>query len=240
MRRTCAGRAAFGHGGSSTWVTGIDAARRVGWVAVVLADGAFAGTATAPDLAALVAEVEPVAVIGVDIPIGSVAGGRACDRLARTALGPRGRSVFPAPPAEVLDAADQVEANRRLAAAGLPRVSAQAWALVAKMRQATALAAVDERVHEVHPELAFATMTGAPMAHPKRTWAGQAERRAALRGAGVALPDDLGPAGLAAPDDVLDAAAVAWTAQRIAAGVAAPLPDPPEPGIDHPAVAIWA
>jgi predicted RNase H-like nuclease len=38
---------------------------------------------------------------------------------------------------------------------------------------------------------------------------------------------------------VLDAAAAAWTARRVAAGEAASIPDPPEI-IDGRAVAIWA
>jgi predicted RNase H-like nuclease len=40
-------------------------------------------------------------------------------------------------------------------------------------------------------------------------------------------PEDLGPAGAVPVDDVLDAAAVAWTAARVAAGTARSLSDPP-------------
>jgi predicted RNase H-like nuclease len=39
-------------------------------------------------------------------------------------------------------------------------------------------------------------------------------------------------------DDVLDAAAVAWTANRIAVGIASTLPDPPEQ-VGGRRVAIW-
>jgi predicted RNase H-like nuclease len=42
-----------------------------------------------------------------------------------------------------------------------------------------------------------------------------------------------------AADDVIDAAACAWTASRIAAGTAVPLPDPPEDFPGHGSVAIW-
>ena len=49
-------------------------------------------------------------------------------------------------------------------------------------------------------------------------------RRAALAGAGIVLPDDLGAGGNVPPDDVLDAAGAAWSAGRIASGSAESLP----------------
>ena len=53
-------------------------------------------------------------------------------------------------------------------------------------------------------------------------------RRAALAEQGILVPEGIRPGGrLAAADDVLDAAAVAWTARRIAAGTARSFPDPP-------------
>ncbi|ADP82737.1 DUF429 domain-containing protein [Pseudofrankia inefficax] len=64
-----------------------------------------------------------------------------------------------------------------------------------------------------------------PLTHAKTTWAGAARRRALLRSAGILLPDDLGPAGVVPPVDVLDAAAVAWSAHRIATGQGRCLPD---------------
>jgi predicted RNase H-like nuclease len=76
-----------------------------------------------------------------------------------------------------------------------------------------------DTVLEVHPELAFAALAGAPMPHPKRSAAGRAERIAALRPA-VAGIDRLAAQRLAgsAVDDVLDACALAWSARRLAAG----------------------
>jgi predicted RNase H-like nuclease len=81
----------------------------------------------------------------------------------------------------------------------------------------------------VHPEVSFRALGGRPLPASKRTWAGQAARRGLLEGAGIRLPDQLGRAGVAAPDDVLDAAAAAWSAHRIADGRAASLPHPPQP-----------
>ena len=93
---------------------------------------------------------------------------------------------------------------------------------------------------EAHPELSFAALAGAPLASRKSTWAGAAERRSLLERAGIVLPGDLGRAGAqAAVDDVLDAAAVAWTARRVAAGSARSLPDPPERFSDGIPCAIW-
>jgi len=77
------------------------------------------------------------------------------------------------------------------------------------------------------------------MQYPKKSWNGQMERRRLLADAGIVLPDGLtGRAGEVPVDDVLDAAAMAWTARRVADGVAIPLPSPPE-RIAGRDVAIW-
>ena len=90
-------------------------------------------------------------------------------------------------------------------------------------------------LYEVHPEVSFHALAGAELPYAKHSWAGHALRRSLLSAAGIDLPDDLGEAGRAGPDDVLDAAAVAWTAHRIARGIAGSLPDPPQ----HGHIAIW-
>ncbi|MGA8247064.1 MAG: DUF429 domain-containing protein, partial [Nocardioides sp.] len=61
----------------------------------------------------------------------------------------------------------------------------------------------------------------------KRTVAGQSSRAAALRTVGIEPPPYVRGQGYAA-DDLLDACAAAWTAARVASGVAESLPDPPE------------
>jgi predicted RNase H-like nuclease len=60
-----------------------------------------------------------------------------------------------------------------------------------------------------------------------------------LARAGISLPDDLAAAGTVPADDILDAAAVAWTAARIARGQAASFPDPPQPDDARHPIAIW-
>ncbi len=54
------------------------------------------------------------------------------------------------------------------------------------------------------------------------------------------LPEGLGAAVEKVPaDDVLDAAAVAWSAGRIAHGQAVCVPDPPQTGDRGQPIAIW-
>ena len=103
------------------------------------------------------------------------------------------------------------------------------------------------RAAEVHPELSFAVMAAVlhanvgpdrigeptssageptpsrPMTHPKRFQAGIAERLALLGSCFAGITESAVLSPLAGPphpalDDLLDAAAAAWTARRIAAG----------------------
>jgi predicted RNase H-like nuclease len=97
------------------------------------------------------------------------------------------------------------------------------------------------RVVEVHPEVSFAYLAGAPLTVRKSTWAGAERRRALLADAGIPLCGDLGLAGYAVGvDDVLDAGAAAWSALRVAEGKALSFPDPPETFADGRPAAIWA
>jgi len=126
----------------------------------------------------------------------------------------------------------------RLAGEGISR---QAFALQRKILQVDRwVRQTRHRVVEVHPEASFAQLAGAPLEARKSTWAGTALRRQLLAGAGIVLPEDLGPAGeKAAVDDVLDAAVAAWTALRVTRDQARPHPDPPELFSDGLASAIW-
>jgi len=225
-------------------VLGVDACR-AGWVGVVLGDGpvrAHVG-ATVAEVLARAEATGPVAVVAVDIPIGLPdAAVRRADRETATALGPRRSSVFVTPTRTALNAADYragLAANRGL---GMGGFSVQAFALRPKVLEVDAwVRACGRRVVEVHPELSFARMAGAPLCESKHTWAGVHRRTDLLRAHGVAFPDDLGAAGrTAAVDDVLDAGAAAWSARRVAEGTARCLPDPPEVFSDGLPAAIWA
>jgi predicted RNase H-like nuclease len=178
----------------------------------------------------------PLAVIAVDIPIGLPdTGRRQADILARKAVGPLWPSVFMTPVRPAMEAPDYATAadlSRRLAGEGISR---QAFALQAKILQVDRwVRETPHRVVEVHPEASFAELAGAALQSRKSRWAGTVLRRRLLAGAGISLPDDLGPAAeKAAVDDVLDAAAAAWTAVRVLRGQA--LSTPPEsPSISGP------
>jgi predicted RNase H-like nuclease len=82
----------------------------------------------------------------------------------------------------------------------------------------------------VHPELAFGAIAGQPLAHSKHTPAGRELRRELLARAGIVLPGITlpGPPGPAPATDMMDAAAAAWSAARIAAGQEVVLPDHPQ------------
>ncbi len=228
-----------------TDVLGVDACRD-GWAGILLrADQSVVGlhAETIDALVATACEWGYVAAVGIDIPIGLPdRGRRRADVLARSLLGPRRSSVFVTPVrtslyAESYDLA--VEENRRLAGEGLSR---QAFALRPRILEVEAwLGSAPAPVIEVHPEVSFCALTGAVVAAPKRTWAGFVARSEALAQAGIELPDDLGElAWHAGVDDVLDATVAAWTAGRHAAGVAVPLPDPPEVLADGSLAAIWS
>jgi predicted RNase H-like nuclease len=221
-------------------VLGIDACR-AGWVGVELRDGAFSAAYLSVGLASLIAG-GAWAAVGVDMPLGLTADGwREADRAAARLIGARRSSVFRVPPRPVWAEADYAAANRRcrdLTGGGL---SVQAWGLRAKVLEADALWADGRALHEVHPEASFAAMNKTPLRYAKTTWAGQSLRRRLLADAGIVIPDEPGDAGRAGPDDVLDAAAVAWTAQRIAAGSATRVPDPADaqPCDAGRDIAIW-
>lgn len=197
------------------------------WIVVVLGDGRFERAFLAADLAEVVGELPDVAAIGVDIPIGlpDAGGERLADGQARRYVGPRWQSVFVTPSLAALQAPSLAAANRVACAEGSPGVSAQTYALRTHILRAAPVAAGDQRVHEVHPEVSFvAAGTGRLLPWPKASWSGLMLRRRILAEAGVVLPDELGGAGGAGAADVLDAAVVAWSADRIARGVAEPLP----------------
>jgi predicted RNase H-like nuclease len=212
-------------------VIGVDACRR-GWVAVSLEvsrlphraprlvavrmDGSLAGV--------LDQERDCAQVVGIDMPLGLLESGL---------LGPRRSSVFAIPPRAVWAQLSYPAANqlcRELTGQGF---SVQAWGLRAKLLEANQYReACQHPIYEVHPELAFGAMAGAPLGDSKHTAAGRELRRELLARAGVVLPASssghVPGTWTASVTDTLDAAAVAWSAGRIAAGQAVILPDRPQ------------
>lgn len=225
-------------------VLGVDGCR-AGWVGALLEPGApRPRIVVAPTIARLVETVREnaaVRVVGIDIPIGRPDDTtRAADALARRALPGKASSVFTTLTRAAYAAPDRAAAdavNRGLSGQG---VGAQAFALRAKILEVDAWVRARPTVEvlEVHPEVSFAAMAGAPVAAGKKTDAGRTARLAALAAAGIGRPSVLDGRGYAA-DDVLDACAVAWTAARRVAGRSHRLPDPPEVFSDGIPAAIW-
>jgi predicted RNase H-like nuclease len=212
--------------------TGVDGCAR-GWVAVTLVPGS-AQVAVAATLDGL-----PLAgVTGIDMPLGLVAAGwRDADLLARRALGRRGVTVFAIPPRTVWACQSYAEASRACRDLTGKGFSIQAWGLRRKIAEADEFRRrARVPLYEVHPELAFAALAGGgPLTDSKHTRAGLAARRDLLAKAGITLPPKV--AG-AAEDDLLDAAAVAWSARRIAAGRAVVLTSPAQRADDGTEIAI--
>ncbi|AKJ09541.1 hypothetical protein ABB07_05765 [Streptomyces incarnatus] len=211
-------------------VLGIDACGRQGWVGIRLTDGAYAGSLVGGSLDTLVERAGDVAAIAVDMPLGLVEKGwRAADLAARALLGMRRSSVFLIAPRPAWQEPDYARAAQRCQELAGSRLSRQAWALAPKLLEARACWLADERIHEAHPELSFHALAGGvPLTYAKKTWRGQNLRRALLAEAGVGLPDELGEADRTPTDDVLDATAAAWSAHRIALGIAEQVPTVPE------------
>lgn len=219
---------------------GVDGDKR-GWVGVVLVDGHFASAHLATSLQELTAVIPTPAAIAIDMPIGWCQGLRAADTLLRSRLPGKSSSVFNSPPAAVRDAISHADANSRAIAATGKGISRQSWALIPKIEEATAFSLNSGLlVVEAHPELSFASMAeGAKVLASKSTWSGHRERLHRLQRVGISLPDRLGSADAAGAADVLDAAAVAWTANRVAEGTAFSLSGPLDMDADGIQVAVW-
>lgn len=225
-------------------VIGVDGCK-AGWVAIALGDnGRFAGAATAASLGKIFAMFPGFSAAGVDMPLCLLhQKQRPADHEARAMLGAtRGRSVFPAPPAFVIEDewinASLAEVNaesRKRHGMGVP---AQSLALRPKIREVNDALAAGHPVIEVHPELSFAAMEGNdPIILPKKTFGGITRRLARLENVGIrlAIPEDSAVNALPT-DDVLDAAAAAWSAWRFVNGKAGRVPS--GPSADSAAV-IW-
>lgn len=195
--------------------------------------------------------------IGIDMPVHpSDDEVRPCDIEVRRHLGGRKQSsVFITPVWPALRASTHEEAVERSRAATGKGVSKQAWALRPKILEVDAWApAAPCPIYEVHPEVSFSLMTGSPILDKKSTPAGLTARQAALQAQGITIPTDIGitPAAgpdrkrpdrvrrQAKPDDILDAAACAWSASRIATGTTVSFPDPPVTLLHGQLQAIWA
>ncbi|MFA6964743.1 serine/threonine dehydratase [Bosea sp. (in: a-proteobacteria)] len=238
------------------WIAGVDGCK-AGWVAAILD---LAGQAppilrVVPRLAELLVDMPSLTLIAIDMPIGLPdridGSGRGPEQLVRPLLGQRQSSVFSIPARPAVEALDYREACRLALATSQPprKVSKQGFHLFPRIREIDQMLRADpalrDGVFEVHPELAFATMHGEPLTHPKKIRgtinpAGMAERQALLLAQGI--PSDImqaRPPKGAAADDALDALAALVVARHILAGRGRPFPDPPERDSHGLPIAIW-
>ena len=204
-----------------------------GWVAALLEapggcegpSGASLRWAATDSLEPLLKEAAGEADLAlIDVPIGLTEGpGRPCDAAARRLLGPKASSVFTPPMRAMLDMPDWATANaygkaRRVGGG----VSRQSWNILPKVREADAAMtpALQARVREGHPEVAFARLAGGPVRSPKSRTAGRAERLSILDTHGLDARPMIaalarGGAAPARPDDVLDACVLALAARQV-------------------------
>jgi threonine dehydratase len=235
------------------WLAGVDGCPG-GWVAVFCRLGRHkeATVEVVRHFVDIVADRRAPMVIAVDMPIGlpdrSTAGGREAERCVRLHLGPRRASVFSIPSrAAVLAHGEGYETVCTIARQTSEppwAPSKQAFHIFPRIMEIDRALRDDPemiaRVHEVHPELAFALMNEAPLNEPKKRRGclhtpGLAARRALLLKEGFTadfldapLPRGEDSRLRAARDDFYDACATLWSAARIHAGSAALFPPVPD------------
>lgn len=197
------------------------------WLAVAFDEDGYDETRVFDEIGDLWYQYEDTAErILIDIPIGLTedgSDGRACDKVARDAVGSRGVSVFTPPVREATRKRRYPAAKRvheRKTGAGL---SKQAFAL------SDSIAAVDDLLRNVpearmtfresHPEVCFRALAGDELSFSKKKAAGYAERMRALVGFDADAPPvvqtvaDATAGADMAVDDVLDAVVLAYTAR---------------------------
>jgi predicted RNase H-like nuclease len=218
-----------------------------GWAVVVVDGAGFLDSFTASTIeeadTALAARAD-VGALCVDIPIGIPdAGSRQADTLARSFIKPRGSSVFPTPVRAALLAGTYAEAREASVAASGKSLSAQAYAMRERILDVDGYVGESSvTIYEGHPEVSFRAMATDGLAESKKSYGGLALRYQLLKDEGIVVPYGIEKSLKgASTDDVLDAAAMAWTARRIARGEADRFPSAAQAerssdGIDS---AIW-
>lgn len=226
-------------------VLGLDGCKG-GWLAIAVDDSGYVDAFVAPT----VADAERVGVqrwgidaMVIDTPIGIPdAGPRLADVEARRFIKPRSSSVFPTPVRAALEAPDYSAARIASLAASGKSLSKQAWAISDKIREVDAwVRGAQVNAREGHPEVSSRAMAGEPIEHYKKTLSGAMLRWQLLAGEGIELPGSMDGKAFRGVDldDIHDAAAMAWTALRVARGEAVSLPSEPEVFSDGWESAIW-
>ena len=169
----------------------------------------------------------------IDIPIGlkNTRKSRLCDLHARKFLGLRKSSIFIPPCKDALLKDSYEEANETNKFKTGKGLSKQAWFLSKKIKEAERQIKSGTQLKEGHPECSFTTLMGSSPRASKKTLKGLFERINALTKLGFNLCDlayQLSTPVDAAADDLLDAAALCWSASRLATGQGKTIPEIPE------------
>ncbi|WP_417687674.1 DUF429 domain-containing protein [Roseibium sp.] len=242
--------------GCAKRVAGVDGCR-AGWVVVSKPIGSPQSTAVSvfSRFADILAHTPRFDIIAVDMPIGLPdrigRDGRGAEKAARKHLGQRQSSVFAVPSRAAVYEEDYRESCRVAQETSDPprKVSKQCYYLFPKIREIDALMTPDleDRVYEVHPELAFWRLNGeAHMSLPKKVKSrangpGLDQRGDLLTACGLdaAFLNQSLPRG-AGRDDFLDAAANCLIAERILQGKAEAFPQDYTRDGKGLRMAIWA
>ncbi len=238
------------------WVAGVDGCR-AGWIAVLrnLSDPKDLKLQLFEQFADLLSVRPELKTIAVDMPIGLPdhlgPHGRGAEKAARKRLGLRQSSVFSVPSrAAVYEEDYRASCETSLKTSSPPRkVSKQCFYLFPKIREIDSLMtpALEGRIYEVHPELAFWRLNGkAEIKLPKKVKSranpsGLDLRRDLLVSKGVPQDflDQKPPSGCGR-DDLLDAAANSLIAGGIFNRQAKPFPENYQRDGKGLRMAIWA
>jgi threonine dehydratase len=225
-------------------IAGVDGCKRGRWVAVTASAEGF-GTAEVKSFessAELISKLAPHSLIAIDVPIGlperAIGGGREADWVARAFLGSRRISVFPVPSRRAVYAHalgyQQLCAIARETSEPPKAASKQLFGILPHIREVDEILRQNPplrgRVFEVHPEVSFQVMNNGEPLPPKKVKGhinppGMERRKELLVTEGFS-PSFVGqkPPRGAALDDLYDACACAWSARRIACGMARVFP----------------
>ncbi|MET1415936.1 DUF429 domain-containing protein [Roseibium sp. HPY-6] len=238
------------------WLAGVDGCK-AGWVAVLRNrnDPDNPVLKVFPSFRELLAADPVLSIIAVDMPIGLPdfisAEGRGPEKAARKHLGERQSSVFTVPSRGAVYETDYREACATALKTSSPpkKVSKQCFFLFPKIREIDELMTpeLEERIFEVHPELAFWRLNGGrEMSLPKKVKSrpnpdGLDQRRDLLVSKGLpqTFLDQRPPKGCGR-DDLLDAAANSLIAERCLLGQADPFPASYRRDERGLRMAIWA
>ncbi|WP_417691944.1 DUF429 domain-containing protein [Roseibium sp.] len=230
----------FGASQAAPLVAGVDGCKG-GWVAVYFPNRrpGDARLLKVPHFADLLDTATDLQVLAVDMPMGlpELIGpsGRGPEQAVRKLLGPRQSSVFSVPSRAAVFCEDYREACDVAQQTSQPprKVSKQCFYLFPKMREVDAVLTPqsEDRIFEVHPEVAFWRLNdGVPMSLPKKVKSqangpGLDQRQELLQSYGFtsAFLEQKRPAGVGL-DDLLDAAVNSLIAMRILSGEARAFP----------------